>query len=551
MMKQLTSRQFGLRDMAGAVWRHRLLAATLFGLTLLGAAAGAWQLPDQYEARMKILVKNTRAELVVSPDQDNAAVNHNEVTETQLNSEVELLRSQDILEQVVKEQRLAPANAPGEVEKAVRQLEKNLSVAPLKKADLIEVKYVAASPQQAAVVLQQFGKLYLDKHLQAHRPAGTYEFFKTQSDAYAAELRDAEARLEAFRRANNVVSLDAQKSIGLQRLSDTQAKLRDADGALNEANRRVAALNDQLSRTPPRIPTQQRTLPNQFTAERLTTLLVELRNRRAQLLSKFRPEDRLIKELDEQIKITSAELEAARRTTAQEQATDVNPLRQTLEGNLTQTRVEYAGHQALRANLAQQEQTYKQQVAQLENATRTHEDLTRRVQEAKENYQLYAQKQEEARIANALDEKKISNVVITEPARVPTQPARPNRPLIVLTGFVLGLLLSLGSVFTLEFFRDTVNTPGELERLTGHATLATLPAQRQRRLSSGPAAALTTGRVIAEINRPGGDAEVKKTVIAHTTNGYHATNGYPTTNGNHAAPRPNVRSAITIVSPLN
>ncbi len=538
-MKQPSTGQFGLREIAGAFWRHRFLVVLMFGLTTLGALVGAWWLPDQYEARMRVLVKNTRADLVVTPEQDAGATPLNEVTETQLNSEAELLRSQDLLEQIVREQNLAAAKTPSAMERAMRQLEKNISITPLKKANLIEIKYVAESPRQAAAVLQRLGQLYLDKHLQAHRPAGTYEFFQVQAGAYETQLRGAEARLEAFRRQHNVVSLDQQKSIGLQRLSDTQGKLRDTEGSLNEAGQRITALNQQLGRAEQRIPTQQRTLPNQFTTERLTTLLVELRNRRAQLLNKFQPTDRLVTEIDEQIKLTSEELERARHTTALEQATDVNPLRQSLESGLTQTRVEQAGRRALRANLSAQEQLYRQQVAQLENATRTHEDLARQVQEAKENYLLYARKQEEARIADALDEKKISNVAIAEPARAPALPARPNRPLMVVTGVILGLLLSAGSVAGLEFMRDTTGTPGELERLTGYPVLATLPVQPTRYLSSGPAAVLTTGRVIAEVNKPR-DTTEKEEEEERNNEALYNMRRRPERR------RSNVRSAITI-----
>lgn len=544
-MKQLTGGQFGLREVVSAIWRHRFLAFLAFGLTVLGALLGAWRMPDQYEARMKVLVKNTRADLVVTPEQANGVVNTAEITETQLNSEAELIRSQDILEQIAKEQKLAASTAPAALEQAVRQLEKNISVAPLKKANLIEVKYSAESPQRAAAVLQRLGQLYLDKHLQAHRPAGTYEFFQTQSEAYTRALQDAETKLESFRRQNNVVALEQQKSIGLQRLSDTQARLRDADGALNESSQRVTALNQQLDRVAPRIPTQQRTLPNQFTAERLTTLLVELRNRRAQLLARFQPTDRLVTELDEQIKLTSEELARARQTTALEQATDVNPLRQSLESGLAQAQIEQAGRRALRANLSAQEQVYRQQVAQLENATRTHEDLTRQVQEAKDNYQLYAQKQEEARIADALDEKKISNVALAEPARAPALPARPNRPLIVITGVILGLLLSAGSVVSCEFLRQTANTPAELERSAGYPVLAALPLQKPRQLASGLAATLTTGRVIAELNKPA------ETMRPPDSQNAGPKNGDSLGLGNMPARRPkrpaNVRSAITIV----
>jgi hypothetical protein len=52
---------------------------------------------------------------------------------------------------------------------------------------------------------------------------------------------------------------------------------------------------------------------------------------------------------------------------------------------------------------------------------------------------------------------------------------KPNRPLNLILGVFLGLLLSVGSVVIAEFLRDTVLTPRELEKLTGATVLASLP----------------------------------------------------------------------------
>ena len=112
----------------------------------------------------------------------------------------------------------------------------------------------------------------------------------------------------------------------------------------------------------------------------------------------------------------------------------------------------------------------------------------------------------------------------------------------VVTGVILGLLLSAGSVAGLEFMRDTTGTPGELERLTGYPVLATLPVQPTRYLSSGPAAVLTTGRVIAEVNKPRDTTEKEEKDEEEERNNRALYNmrRRPDTR------RSNVRSAITI-----
>ena len=118
----------------------------------------------------------------------------------------------------------------------------------------------------------------------------------------------------------------------------------------------------------------------------------------------------------------------------------------------------------------------------LESDTGKHNDLQREVKQAEDNYQLYAKKREEARIADELDRQKITNVSIAEAATVSQIPTSPNRPVNLLLGIVLAAFLSLGSVFSAEMLSDAVYTPRQLERLTGAPVLATVPENSRKML---------------------------------------------------------------------
>ena len=72
---------------------------------------------------------------------------------------------------------------------------------------------------------------------------------------------------------------------------------------------------------------------------------------------------------------------------------------------------------ARRTTLAGQLQQYEAALQKLEGATTKHDDLQRELKQAEDNYQLYAKKREESRIADELDRQKITNVSIAE---VPT-----------------------------------------------------------------------------------------------------------------------------------
>ncbi len=486
-----SAKSLSLRDVAVVVFRHKWMILLTFATTAAAALLLAMFMPDQYESRVKILVKKIRVETPVTGERTDAASDGNEISESQINSEIALLKSRDLLEQVVKNTNLARGEATkGEptaqdVEKATYQLEKDLQIVPVKKANVIEVDYTSKSPEVAAEVLKQLSELYLDKHIKLHSPPGTHDFFKNQADQYESDLRKAENKFSSFQKKTGVVAINQQKDLGLNKFTETQARLNDLNGQIKETDERIAEIEKHLAATESRVSTHSRIMPNQESVERFNTMLVDLRNRRINLLTKFQPEDRLVKEVDEQIRTTTEALAKATRTTYSEQASDLNPLRQSLESELNKARIEQAGRYPLRENLAAQVSQYKQQLENLKGATTTNDDLTRQVKQADDNYRLYAQKQEESRISDELDKQKISNVSILEAPTVPRVPFKTNRPLTVLLGVGMGLLLGFGCAVVAEFFRETIHTPRELEALTGLPVVATvsLNSRQPRRLN--------------------------------------------------------------------
>jgi len=484
--------QISLRDVAGIVFRHKLLICATFLTVVVGTAVITFLMSNEYEAHMKILVKNTRSDVPITPERTTGTAGtyfENEVSENQINSEIELLTSEDLLNQVVTEcgldgqtsslmaklgLRTPPRTQAAMAEAARTQLRKDLVINPVKKANIIEIKYTSASPEQAAAVLRKVQDLYLDKHVKLHRPPGTHDFFKTQAEQSETQLQEAEKQLSGFQQSMNVVSLTQQKEQTVQKLTEAKSKYLETQAFLREVNDRIAKVQQQLETVAPRIVTQRRALPNQFSTEHLNTMMVELQNKRTQLLTKFKADDRLVKEVDQQINTTRAAMEKASGESATEQSTDLNPLRQTLETELARARVDQAGAQGRLEMLGGQVSQYEGQLSRLEGITAEYDNLNRKVKESAENYQLYKKKEEEARITDELDQNKITNVSVAEAPMRPQIPVRPNRPLNLLLGLFLGGLLSLGGVAVAEFMRDTVLTPEELETLTGKTVLATL-----------------------------------------------------------------------------
>ena len=81
-------------------------------------------------------------------------------------------------------------------------------------------------------------------------------------------MERAQNALADFDQSRNTIQLDQQKTQKVKNLADLETALRESDAAQRDAQARNDALQKQLGALAPRIVTQSRTLPNQYSAER-------------------------------------------------------------------------------------------------------------------------------------------------------------------------------------------------------------------------------------------------------------------------------------------
>lgn len=67
------------------------------------------------------------------------------------------------------------------------------------------------------------------------------------------------------------------------------------------------------------------------------------------------------------------------------------------------------------------------------------------------------------------------NVKIVEPAELPENPASPNKKLNIAIAFLLGLMVSVGLAFLLEFLDNTFKSKDQLEQILGIPVIGAIP----------------------------------------------------------------------------
>jgi len=483
-----------LRDLVGVVFRRRRVVYRCFGGLLGGALFAILLLPLTYEVEMKILVDRERVNPVVSTE-SNVQQQDRGLTQDEVVSEVELFQSRDSLEKAVvdcglyetrphslaalKERVLSMLGmAPDRntrVYQAMLKLEKDLHVIPVNSSNLIKVTYDSHSPQLAAQVLAELGDLYLAKHAAIHRPRGTSEFFDQQAEQYKKDLAEAETRLVSFGRETGSVSPEYEKQVTMQKVSDFNIALLQTRAEIAETNQRLHALKTQESLQAPRITTQVRTSDNAQLMTNLKSTLLNLELKRTELLQKFEPTYPTVQEIEKEIAKTVAAVEEAEQKGIREETTDQNPTYQWIRTELAKDSAGLVGLQARESAMSGALGSMKAKALQLDRQSAVQQDLLRTAKADEESYLLYHRKREEARIADALDQRKIVNAAIAEAPVAPLVPIGLSVLMQILLSLVAAALLSLGLGFLAEYVDPSFRTPKDVEESLDVPLLAAIP----------------------------------------------------------------------------
>jgi uncharacterized protein involved in exopolysaccharide biosynthesis len=473
-----------VRELAQVLFRQRrvfvCVFATVVVATLVYVFAGA-----RYEAQMTVLVRRGRADAPVSAG-ENAPLDLTRVamTEEELNSEVELLRDEDVLRQVVEEDGaggrdwlhfLRMGEGPAQrVERAARRLSKKLQVEPVKKTNLITVKYASDDPKSTARVLQSVANAYLKKHAVVHRPGGEVQFFEQLTADSRRDLEEAEHKLVQFTAVHGVVLAAQERDSALQKLSDMDGSYRQTRIDLSETQQRVLDLQAQVATLPERTTTQVRIADNAELMKALKSNLLDLQEKRTQLLTKFEPSHRLVQEVDQQIRQAEAAVADEMKSPLRDETTDKDAHYEWAKSELQHAQVQLKALQARAAATGVQEAAYRAMARQLGNDAIVQDDLQSAEKAAEENYQLYVKKQEEARMADALDQRGIVNVAIAEQPVAPALPASSAWTLLAL-GLVAAGTVGAGAAFAADYVDPAFRTPDDVVAYLNAPVLASLP----------------------------------------------------------------------------
>jgi uncharacterized protein involved in exopolysaccharide biosynthesis len=479
-----------LRDMVVPIFRQRKVVVVTFLTVFVCATLVAWLWAARYyRATMQIVVEQDRADPAITSGQSAVINSTKGITMDQVTSEVSLLQGVDMLRTIVATCGLVedkwsvgdlllpsdPAQKKAMKEEgAARTLAKKIKVEAQTTSDVIDVSYGAVGdPKTPACVLQNLGKLYLEKHLLLRRPAGSSDFFAAETDKYQRALSDSETRLTNFSRKQGVAAPDVLRADMAQQVAISEANLYQARQAIAADEKRIESIKAQMEGTPARSSTVEVSNSSYQLMENLQATLLAAQIKQTQLLMKFDHSYPLVQEADQEIAQTQQAISKAQEAKYVNRTTDRDLTYEFLREDQAKTKADLASQQATAVALSESIKSLRKQLVDLDVLTVKQAALIRETKANEGNYLLYLTKREQERTSDALDKKRIANVAIAVPAVVPTLPARAPT-FVMLLGFCAALFTSMVAAFVMEHLDSSFRTPAEVTEILGIPVLASV-----------------------------------------------------------------------------
>ena len=501
--------------------RHYLLACTIFLLVIVAGMAATLLITPKYEATMSILVSKGKVDPQITSADKNVEITQTAVNDEEFNSELELFKSIDVVTSVVKELDLVNDRKPkpdpslgywraqikssiygligksspdGDIvsgtsedlnlalEKTVNLVAANLEVVPVKKSRVIKITYTDTDPIRAKKTLDAVYQKFVDLHVELNERSEATQVFTEQTGKFNQQLDAATDTLKKFDFDNGVIGADINTQQGLlqRQLSETQTQVSSTRTLIGETEKRIASLRSKVASEPEQIQTGyvSKYVP---AMDKIKEELIQLEQQRMQLLQKYQPNSRFVRENQERIDQLKRTLATETANPPQERSYALNEIRRKLEAELHDAQTSLASLKDREKTLVAQTAKLTGEVAFLNTKSIERTGLERQRTLNEEAYLLYEKKSRENEIGQVLNKERIMNFAIVDPPRTDGEQKNPKPLLNLLVLIAVGAFAAIAGAIILDkasskgYNDDLVRAPYEIEERLNLPLLASIP----------------------------------------------------------------------------
>jgi uncharacterized protein involved in exopolysaccharide biosynthesis len=470
-----------IRDILHVIFKRKRLIALLFiAIALPGVLTTVLKRPE-YVASAKVMVSTQRSDPTIQPT-DVTRLETIQLNESLVNSEVHVINSRDLLEQVVRTlatssngDGMPHSDGKSTFGEQVLKMGINLGVTPIKNSNVIQIDYHSSDQGAATRIVNRVVDEYLAYHAQVHGNKGLPRFYDEQRRELEHRLRKAEGELLEFTDSEGVVS-PAEEIVGsIRTVNELQSVLRDVSANISGAEEHIRAVRDQIALQPEVVKRSQYLEMNPVITQ-LSTQLVDRQVDRVTLLRKYTDKDRHVRDNAEEIADLQTQIAAEARerpTIVAHQLFRTNPIREERLRDLLDHESQLRELRARQATLEEEMSRANRRLATLRRVSVQYDRLEREVKNWRDTYELYVKREQEARISDAMDEQKLVNIDVVQRPALPLPRADTQR-VTVLLSLVAGLIVGIAGAFGREYLSRSLRSEYDVSRHLGLPLLASI-----------------------------------------------------------------------------
>lgn len=465
--------KLGLVDTLLQLWRAKWVMLLVFVPILLIGLAFTLLTPAKYSASTRLLVRLGQ-EYIYDPVVGDAAKGAFPQQEDVLQAESELSRSPVIAERVIKavglarlypqlaEAKLRARDGDGYVvdQEALEAFAQSLDVSSAPKSSILRMTFAHEDPDLAAETLNRFVTEYLAYRQQVLSGRGA-EGLSEQRGLIEERLEAADKALRDYLARNALSDYDAETASAAKLFSDITDEQSKVEASLREAEAKAAGLARQMAATPREVDLYVETTSEQE--------LVKLRLEREDLLARYLPDSRAVKDIDRRI----AQLEGFLKSAPAQGLRRIgpNPTWQALEADRAVQTATISALTGRAAALAQQKQEAAARLSRLASLEPDYLRLKRERDALETSAGSFAAREQAERARSELASRNVDNISVYEAARPPTR-GDATRRTIAIAAAIFGLLSALAVGLLRAWSVTGFATANSIERTLGLRVLA-------------------------------------------------------------------------------
>lgn len=356
-------------------------------------------------------------------------------------SYIELMKSREVLEPII-----AKLDLPDEdKEKLIAEgfAKKNLEVTNIKKTDLITIAAYGKTPEEAQMISQGVADnfLALMTKLNKEDNSTTLKFLDERIKIAKEEMETAENKLAAYQQEHKIYAPDEQAKAIIANLNNYDTTIAQLQAQSEGDSAKLAGVTSQLE--------QQNASLLEYNVSDNTNIgniRESIVNKRVELVGlqqQFTDEHPDVIKAKEELNSLERSLSDEIAKAVNSQSVTLSPVQSNLLKDKISTEVQISVNNASLEALKAKQAEAQENIATLSADSVEYMRLSREATITGQVYTSLVQNYEQTRIQEAKDS---MDIQIIDAADLPKEdmPAKPNKKLVVVIGFVLGIMISLG-----------------------------------------------------------------------------------------------------------